>query len=212
MSEAKARARANARLRADMLDVVSYHYEKLDEVIRDNPAASSITCRKGCNACCRQLVAGELIEADYLVEHAPDAVRRALPAFQAQENRIAEIMPRSLLDAAAGKFGPHAHGDALCEIADRWYLSDPPQCPLLGDDGLCTVYEYRPHACRHYVVTSDPAKCSDPRERVTELPGPHNQGMQAALMRTMQQARGRYLTGFLCTTVRVAWGGRAKNR
>ena len=44
------------------------------------------------------------------------------------------------------------------EIEDLYRRERAP-CPLLGDDGLCSIYESRPMACRVYQVISPPELC-----------------------------------------------------
>lgn len=43
-------------------------------------------------------------------------------------------------------------------------------CAFLGDDGACTVYEFRPNACRKLLVVTDPALC-DASERKPDSVG-----------------------------------------
>ena len=40
----------------------------------------------------------------------------------------------------------------------RWYAALKLPCPFLSD-GLCTIYEQRPTACREHIVTGSPSLC-----------------------------------------------------
>ena len=37
-----------------------------------------------------------------------------------------------------------------------------PQCPLLGDDGLCTIHAVRPYNCRRFLCLRDPGEPLQP--------------------------------------------------
>lgn len=38
---------------------------------------------------------------------------------------------------------------------------DTTRCPFLGDDNTCSIYQYRPLACRVYYTFDDPALCAE---------------------------------------------------
>lgn len=50
-------------------------------------------------------------------------------------------VPAEVLEAAAARIGAF------------------PRCPLLGDDGACTIYAERPLACRMHAVGTPPEDC-----------------------------------------------------
>ena len=120
------------------------------------PSRAAATCRPGCAACCRHLVPVTPAEARRLRGVAAD-----LPDFG---GRLAAT--RAAL-AEAGVW------DALCEHAAdpasisaagrRWlaeaYVAAWADCPFLGGDERCAIYDERPLACRLQAVGSDPAAC-----------------------------------------------------
>lgn len=54
-------------------------------------------------------------------------------------------------------------GGTCCKNHDGMLLDDGttlmfngPQCPFLGEDGLCTIYDIRPRACRIWMCHEQP--------------------------------------------------------
>lgn len=105
-----------------------------DEILTDGKP-EHITCQKGCSHCCKQLVMVTKPEAERLLIL---AIEQGIALDQAQLKR------QSLADDT---------GWLQLEIEDR-------QCPFLGPDNLCQVYDDRPLACRKYFVVSDPDLCN----------------------------------------------------
>lgn len=108
-------------------------------------AGEQIACQRGCSACCRGLFDITLLDAFVLND-----------GF----HRLATDLHRSVEQAARAR---------VAEIQKRWPDFEPPfllnrypeeqwdelmpdedetPCPLLGDDGLCLVYDSRPMTCR----------------------------------------------------------------
>jgi Fe-S-cluster containining protein len=132
-------------------------------------AGRQVSCRAGCGACCRHLVAVTPFEAASLV--------RLVGVLPAARRRVA----RSRFTAAADAFTeaglhdelaqvPLVGRTALRELAARYFRLGIP-CPFLESEH-CTIYPYRPLVCREYVVTSPPGNCRMLRqiERVS-VPG-----------------------------------------
>lgn len=119
----------------------------------------SISCRKGCGACCRQLVPVSQAEARALA-----ALVAAMP-----EPRRDEIHRR--FDAALQTL--HAGGvvteidaarddtsGAAKDLGIR-YFHQGVACPFLEDEA-CSIHPDRPLSCRQYLVTSPAANCASP--------------------------------------------------
>jgi Fe-S-cluster containining protein len=126
-------------------------------------AGRTISCRKGCGACCRQLVPispteGEALLA--LVEAMPKERRKAVRArFAAAEAAIAR--------AALAERGNRT--DREMSVA---YFSLRVPCPFLEDES-CSIHPDRPLVCREYLVTSPAELCAGPaQEGVTPVPVP----------------------------------------
>lgn len=119
-------------------------------------SGAEIACRKGCGACCRQLVPVSPIEAFVLA----DTVAAMEPERQATVRRrfaeAAEVL------RAHGMEGPLA--DVVAERAGRdviaRYFDLQIPCPFLEDES-CGVYEVRPMICREVLVVSDPVHCQN---------------------------------------------------
>ncbi|WP_447974832.1 YkgJ family cysteine cluster protein [Nitrospira sp. Kam-Ns4a] len=135
-------------------------------------AGASVSCKKGCAACCRMLVpvsAPEAFALHAMVERLPEARRRALRA------KVAEA--RGRLDAAGllGRLTAVAETDRQLQDEDleslnRAYYALRLPCPFLEDE-VCSIYEDRPAACRELVVTTPAEWCQDLlHHRVRPLP------------------------------------------
>ena len=110
-----------------------------------------LACKKGCSVCCTRNVTLTSLEAYYLMSHlGPDGRDAALSRIQNQAH-LRHMIPSITLNRMAemcmnGQEPPEDESDP------SWG-----PCPLL-QDGLCTVYEVRPLACR---VMVSRAHCSD---------------------------------------------------
>jgi len=113
-------------------------HEAIDEAMTRRqamPGEAPISCRKGCAACCRQLVSVTPDEAKLL-------------AFAAHE--AGHVIDRARLARQAAAVG-----------LQGWRELDSPdkRCVMLKDDATCAVYAHRPTACRKYQVVSPPSRC-----------------------------------------------------
>lgn len=117
-------------------------------------AGGSVSCRRGCDACCHQLASVSDIEA-----HAIGAVIAAMP-----EEPRARLMAR-FEDAARildERFGPGGLDAAVMdedrhEVALAYFKLRLP-CPFL-EDSSCAIYEERPLICREYMVSTPAENC-----------------------------------------------------
>jgi Fe-S-cluster containining protein len=130
----------------------------------------TVSCAKGCGACCRQLVPLAHAEARRiaaLLEELPEPRRAEVKERFAAALRRVEAA--GLLPALDGrvKWEP---GEATGIGLDYFRLGIA--CPFLEDES-CSIYDERPIACREYLVTSDPVHCSAPTaESVEAVPLP----------------------------------------
>ena len=107
-------------------------------------AGRHIQCRPGCSGCCRGLFDITLMDAALLrrgFELLPEMVRA--PVLEKARARLAELQERW------PGFGPpyllnHLPDEAWTEMPEE----DATPCPLLGEDGRCLVYAFRPMTCR----------------------------------------------------------------
>ena len=129
-----------------------------------------VSCKKGCGACCRQLVPLSPPEAAMIfefVESMPEprksevAMRFALAEKRLHENRLFEKLEelQNLLTS----------DDDYKTIVQEYFQEQIP-CPFLRDE-TCSIYEVRPSMCREYVVTSPAENCKQPLDRkISRLP------------------------------------------
>jgi Fe-S-cluster containining protein len=120
-------------------------------------SGEKISCKKGCGACCNNLVAISEVEA-----------RRIRDVIEnLAEPRRAEIRARF---ADARQRLERAGLLEKLQQADRWsdddyttlvgtYFQQGIPCPFL-EDGCCSIYDERPITCREYLVTSPPEHCA----------------------------------------------------
>lgn len=144
-------------------DVVPALQGLVNAVVAAAEAGKAISCRKGCGACCRQLVPISRTEAERLLETVA-----ALPAGRRAtlENRFAAA--EAALAAADLK---ERKGRPDRELSTAYFALGIP-CPFLEDES-CSIHPDRPLVCREYLVTSPADLCAGPaQEGVTPVPVP----------------------------------------
>lgn len=129
-----------------------------------------ISCKKGCGACCRQLVPISETEARWIGE----LVAR-LPIQKQNEirKRFAEARRRL---AETGLLEKLLHRESWVE-GEGWsiamsYFRLAIACPFLENEA-CSIHPDRPIKCREYLVTSSAANCRQPSAnniRMVDLP------------------------------------------
>jgi Fe-S-cluster containining protein len=127
-------------------------------VRRAEAQGQSISCKKGCGACCRQLVPISQTEAQALVdlvEAMPEPRRSQIRARFAEARRKLETAGflEVLLDP------DNLLGDSQ-DFGVRYFGLGIP-CPFLEEES-CSIYQDRPVACREYLVTSPAENCVHP--------------------------------------------------
>lgn len=104
-----------------------------------------IACGKGCSACCRGLFDITLLDAQFLrrgFELLPEGIR--CNVLHRAEKRLSTI--RASWPEFAVPFILNCRPDE--EWAEVMPDDDETPCVLLGPDGLCSIYNYRPMTCR----------------------------------------------------------------
>jgi maleate isomerase len=132
-------------------------------VQRTEARGKTVSCRKGCSACCRAqpvpVTPPEAYALLRLVENLPEprqAEVRARFADRVQRLRDAGLADRFLQLEGAGD----ATKEQVRDAAQRYFRLGL-ACPFLEDDA-CGIYEDRPFVCREYLVTSPAEWCRDP--------------------------------------------------
>ena len=130
-----------------MTDPYRLLLERLDAWFAEAQArlGTAVPCRAGCTACCHGPFDISAADAALLRE----GLRR-LPAEARAEVRVRAELVLTRFRELAPDWGPPWDPAALGEegfdaVAEA--MAGVP-CPLLGDDGRCRVYAYRPLVCR----------------------------------------------------------------
>jgi Fe-S-cluster containining protein len=144
-----------------MLPVISMATDQFVEigVAASRNQGESVSCRKGCSACCRQLVPiseTEAFEIADIVGQMPEPKRAEVTArFAIAVRRISDAGLLADLD----RYGSMSVQQR--QELHRRYFQLGIECPLLEGDA-CSIHERRPLVCREFLVTSDAANCNDP--------------------------------------------------
>ncbi len=150
----------------------------VNAVVAAAEVGQTISCRKGCGACCRQLVPISRTEGErllHLIEAMPAKRREALSRrFAAAEAAIARANLFS--SPPIGEEEKKKMTDREASRSDRElslaYFALRVPCPFLEDES-CSIHAERPLVCREYLVTSPPELCAGPaQEGVTPVAVP----------------------------------------
>ena len=135
----------------------------VNAVVAAAETGKTISCRKGCGACCRQLVPISRTEGERLLQ-----LIEAMPAERRQ------VLTRRF-DAAASAIeaaGLKERGERTDRELSLAYFALRIPCPFLEDES-CSIHAERPLVCREYLVTSPPELCAGPsQEGVTPVAVP----------------------------------------
>ena len=101
----------------------------------------AFSCGPGCSTCCSVNVSITSLEAAYLRKHialSDQEVQRQIHAAVGRPHFIPTMTTNRLARYCLRRLDP----------PEEQGIHAPGQCPLLGRDGLCRVYENRPFSCR----------------------------------------------------------------
>jgi Fe-S-cluster containining protein/SAM-dependent methyltransferase len=125
-----------------------------------------ISCRKGCGACCRQLVPISEIEACDIRD-----LINELPEPRRTEIRRRFAQARQKLEES-GLLGDLSKSDQWSEaevqsLGLKYFYQGIP-CPFLEKES-CSIHPRRPISCREYLVTSPAENCAEPDQKSVEI-------------------------------------------
>ena len=120
----------------------------------------TISCQKGCGACCAQLVPVTEIEIRQIAK-----LIRNLPKAEKQQVLARFEQARTKLQIAG--LWQQLINPKSADLQDTTdfglrYFEQGIDCPFLVE-GACSIHADRPIACREYLVTSDAKHCANPR-------------------------------------------------
>ena len=151
-----------------------------DHSIQDRQV--QLACRAGCSLCCSLRVDVFAHEVFLLAHHIL--------------HRFSPTELSALLDRL------QTHVDAVLPLTPFEHATTNIRCPLLRDDGCCSVYEARPHACRRH-HSRDLAACQYTYDHPTDLttPAAHDRDLYRQLTEAMVQGAETYEALGFDTTV-----------
>jgi len=154
------------------------------EVARLIESGKTLSCQKGCAACCRMMVPLSAPEAFALKEFV-----QSLPTERQQRISTRLAQTKSLLLSHGlwhrllemGETTQPPDDGALEPINRDYYVLRTP-CPFLEDE-VCSIYEERPSACRELLVTSPAERCQDfMKNQVEQIQAPVRIGPALGLL------------------------------
>ena len=161
---------------ADIVPLARTICSKITDVVVESIYSDGghIPCCKGCAACCgRYLVPLSVPEAFCLKEEisaAPRYQRESMfrACLLAAQRILSQKPPEPSLDQTT-EASPVS--TAELNLVSSWYVSLKLPCPFLYN-GVCTIYEQRPLACREYFVKGSAEACRGRRGivEVVEMP------------------------------------------
>jgi Fe-S-cluster containining protein len=152
----------------DLLPLFQNVASKVVEIsVREIEAqGKSISCKKGCDACCYQLVPISRAEGFILL-----SLINTLPKDQQDRIRVRFEHSIKALERAGilEKMDQVINGDDRMQLREIGiiYFNLKLPCPFL-EDHCCTIHQYRPLSCREFLVVSDPVHCSKPSLETVE--------------------------------------------
>ncbi len=125
-----------------------------DRVKKEYP--KEVFCREKCSDCCYAIFDLTLIEALYLKD-------KVLKKFKGKEKNdlieIADKTDRALTKMKREAYKQVKNGADELEIVGKM-SQERVRCPLLGENNLCLMYEFRPITCRVYGIPTSTAGVS----------------------------------------------------
>jgi Fe-S-cluster containining protein len=135
----------------------------VNAVVEAAEVGKAISCRKGCGACCRQLVPVSRTEGERLLQ-----LVEAMPAERRATLKARFAAAEAAIEAAGLK---DRQGRSDRELSTAYFALGVP-CPFLEDES-CSIHPDRPLVCREYLVTSPAELCAGPaQEGVTPVAVP----------------------------------------
>lgn len=134
-------------------------------------AGKKISCQKGCDACCQRIMVPvsppEAFDLARTLENLPPDHRGRIKdrlAETREKLHAAGLLPL-LQDLAES---PDQKTDSDLDPINRAYYALRLPCIFLENDA-CSIYEYRPAACREYLVTSPAELCQDTEKNPVQV-------------------------------------------
>jgi len=134
--------------------VVNMVDQVFDRVKQEYP--KEVFCREKCSDCCYAIFDLTLIEALYLNHKFNE---KFSGKEKAELIAIADKTDRALAKMKRDAYKKVKNGADQLEIVGKM-SQERVRCPLLGENDLCLMYEYRPITCRVYGIPTSTAGAS----------------------------------------------------
>lgn len=131
----------------------------------------TVSCTKGCGACCRQLVPISEVEARRIAELVDEMPEPRRSEIRERFRRATERLAQAGLLERLRDNADFVEGEVAPFGVAYFRLGVP--CPFLEEES-CSIHPDRPITCREYLVTSPAERCRDPKPGTidqVELPG-----------------------------------------
>lgn len=117
-----------------------------------------VPCCEGCSACCSYLTPLSVPEVFRLrQEILAMPTERGKKVFESCLDAAKKILDNRPEDSGVNEL-TEENGQIQVSGLGKWYAGLKQSCPFLSD-GLCTVYEQRPIACREHMITGSASLC-----------------------------------------------------
>jgi Fe-S-cluster containining protein len=122
----------------------------------------SSTCKAGCSCCCNHWVEDvnsfeATIICDYISKNYPERIPEIIKICES-DSKTLEHLERTMNAHPDVARTPEEQLDQTDLLLSIFYQFKLP-CPLLDQNGMCTIYPVRPITCRIYMSFSDPSQC-----------------------------------------------------
>ncbi|HTZ90221.1 MAG TPA: YkgJ family cysteine cluster protein [Alloacidobacterium sp.] len=133
----------------------------IDRVVGEaTDAGHPVSCRKGCGACCRQMVPLSIFEAEFLSNWFSTLPAERQAELEERFRRgLTKLKEAGVLDKIMDQSWGTDEKSFVQMAVDYFHAGVP--CPFLEDES-CSIHPIRPLICREYLVTSPPELCNDP--------------------------------------------------
>jgi Fe-S-cluster containining protein len=165
------KASAKQRLQLMGEDTLT-EYGRTDPSLDFAVASVPMSCKKGCAACCKQLVSVSPQEVAAIAVAYPEKLLSKKKKIEEQIELLDSLVVQVFGDQAQhvldNEEALETYSKKNEQLADLWWDKQV-ACVFLKEDNTCSIYAARPIACRGYYVRSDPKLCFDKDKPEVEL-------------------------------------------
>jgi Fe-S-cluster containining protein len=167
-------------------------------------AGHPISCRKGCGACCRQMVPLSIFEAEFLGQWFITLPKERQAELEERfQKSLIKLKEAGVLDKIMDqKWGTDEK--SFIQMAVDYFHAGVP-CPFLEDES-CGIHPIRPLICREYLVTSPAELCQDPS--INQISAIHLPLMPSQALYKIGQELTRDTRGWMPLIFLLAWAKR----